>query len=51
MISKWAVGGLVYLVAMAIAVRVSASLLAPALPLLLVLLGLVLVFRRLWRGY
>lgn len=49
--SKWAVNGLVYLVVLAVMVRVSANLLAPALPLLLVLLGLVILFRRLWRGY
>lgn len=48
--SKWAIGLLVYLIALAVAMRVSADLLTPALPLLLVLLGLVLVFRRLWRG-
>lgn len=42
---------LVYLVALAVAVRVSADLLTPALPLLLVGLGLVLVFRKLWRGF
>ncbi len=49
--SKWAVGGLAYLIALAIAVRVSADLLAPALPYLVVLLVMVIVFRRLWRGY
>lgn len=49
--SKWAVNGLVYLVVLAVMVRVSANLLAPALPLLLLLLGLVILFRRLWRGY
>ena len=48
---KWAVGGLAYLVILAVAVRVSADLLAPALPLLVVLLGVAIVFRRLWRGY
>ena len=49
--SKWAIGGLVYLVALAIAVRVSANLLTPALPLLIMLLILAVVIRRLWRGY
>lgn len=49
--SKWAIGLLIYLVALAIAVRVSADLLTPALPLLLVWLGLALLFRKLWRGY
>ena len=51
MISKWAIGGLVYLVALAIAVRVSANLLTPALPLLVTLLAMAVVLRRLWRGY
>lgn len=49
--NRWAIGVLVYLVALAVAVRVSVDLLTPALPLLLILLGLVLVFRRLWRGF
>ena len=49
--SKWAIGGLIYLVVLAVTVRVSASLLTPALPLLIVLLGLAVIFRRLWRGY
>ena len=40
-----------FLVVLAVAVRVSADLLAPALPLLVALLMLVVVFRRLWRGY
>ena len=48
---KWAISGLVYLVVLAVAVRVSANLLTPALPLLVVLLGLAILFRRLWRGY
>jgi len=48
---KWAIGGLVYLIVLAVAVRVTADLLSPALPLLVVLLGLAIVFRRLWRGY
>jgi hypothetical protein len=50
-VNKWATGLLVYLVALAAAVRVSAEMLTPALPLLLVLLGLALVFRRMWRGF
>ena len=48
---KWAIGGLVYLVVLTVVVRVSATLLAPALPLLIVLLGLAILFRRMWRGY
>jgi len=50
-VSKWAVGGLIFLLALTMAVRVSADLLTPALPLLLVLLVLALIFRRLWRGF
>ena len=49
--AKWTIGGLAYLVVLAVAVRVSADLLAPALPLLVALLMLVVIFRRLWRGY
>jgi hypothetical protein len=49
--SKWTIGGLAYLVALAVVVRVSAELLTPALPLLVVLLGLAIVFRKLWRGF
>lgn len=48
---KWAIGGLLYLVVLAVAVRVAASMLSPALPLLVLLLGMAIVFRRLWRGY
>ena len=49
--TKWTIGSLVSLVALAVAVRVSADLLAPALPVLVALLVLVVMFRRLWRGY
>lgn len=49
--AKWTVGGLVYLVVLAVVVRFSGELLMPAVPFLLALMVLVLVFRRLWRGY
>ena len=49
--SKWAIGGLVYLIVLAILTRVAADLLSPTLPLLLLGLMLALVFRRLWRGF
>ena len=49
--AKWTIGALAYLVALAVAVRLSADLLAPAVPLLIGLLVLAVVFRKLWRGY
>lgn len=49
--SKWAVGGLAYLVVLAVVVRVVGDVMMPAVPFLVVLMFLVLVFRRLWRGY
>lgn len=49
--SKWTIGGLVYLIVLAVVVRVSSELLMPALPLLVLGLVLALIFRRLWRGY
>lgn len=49
--AKWTIGALAYLVVLAIAVRVSAAMLTPAIPLLVALLMLAVVFRRLWRGY
>jgi hypothetical protein len=50
-LTRWTIGGLAYLVALAIVVRVSAELLTPALPLLIILLGIAIVFRKLWRGF
>lgn len=49
--SKWAIGGLAYLIVLAVVVKVAGELMVPALPFLFLLLLLVLVFRRLWRGY
>ena len=49
--AKWTLGGLAYLLVLAVVVRVSADLLTPALPLLVTLLAIVVVVRRLWRGY
>jgi len=47
----WVAGGLVWLVCLAVAVRVAADLLTPALPLLIVLAALAVIVSRLWRGY
>lgn len=47
----WLAGGLAWLVGLAVAVRVAADLLSPALPLLIVLTALAVIVSRLWRGY